>query len=246
MLYLVATPIGHPQDISYRAVELLKSADLIIGEERKEVTSLLKQWQATGRPIELLNEHSDSEDIEFLVGRCRELKTVVLVSDCGTPGFCDPGADLVSACRKAKVEVTSVPGPSSLMSLLSLAGHRIEHFLFRGFLPAKGEGRQRSWRELQAIPVPVVLLDTPYRLDRVLDELEKFFPERQVILALNLTLSSEDVIEASPKELKKLHGQKKAEFILIIQPRAVSSSREEKGSRPVKVPRKSKKYPKRH
>src|SRR5688572_5468117 len=101
-LYVVATPIGNSKDITLRALEILKSAELIIGEEMKVLRQILKNAGVQAPQAETLNEHSTTKDIEFFVGECRD-KTVALVSDCGTPGFCDPGADLVKACRKAGV-----------------------------------------------------------------------------------------------------------------------------------------------
>ena len=114
-LSVIATPIGNLGDISYRSVEILKAADLIIGEERKVVSKLIKHLSLGRKEIELLNEHSDQEDLDFLLNECR-IKTIALVSDCGTPGFCDPGALLVKACRKAGIKIDILPGASSLMS----------------------------------------------------------------------------------------------------------------------------------
>src|SRR5438045_691923 len=113
-LFVVATPIGNYADLSLHAIDVLKSCDLVIGEEKREVELLLKRAGAFPKSYELLNEHSRPADVEKLVLECAH-KTVALVSDCGTPGFCDPGADLVHLCRKKGISIKALPGPSSLM-----------------------------------------------------------------------------------------------------------------------------------
>lgn len=214
-LYLIATPIGNLGDISLRAVESLKSADLIIGEERKVVSRLIKDLQLGRKEIELLNEHSKKDDLEFLTQLCVS-KNVALVTDCGTPGFCDPGADLVKLCRQQKIQVHILPGASSLMAFLSGCGEDIKTFYFRGFLPAKTEFRERELKSLQNIHEPIIIMDTPYRLTKTLEDLSKFFPQRKIILALSLTQEDESFITSSAKKLlEKFKGQKK-EFILAL------------------------------
>ena len=120
-LKLVATPIGDPKDITLRAIDVLKEADVVIGEERREVSKLLKSLGIEAKMLELLNEHSRDNDVTDLLELCRT-KSVALVTDCGTPGFCDPGARLVAACRREGILSTPVPGASSLMCLLSVSG----------------------------------------------------------------------------------------------------------------------------
>src|SRR5437868_15076635 len=121
MLYVVATPIGDTSEISLRALEILKSAEVIICESTKEASKLLRAHGITGKTYELLNEHTTPDEVKALCEICAN-KNVALVSDCGTPGFCDPGAHLVKLCRQKKILVKSVLGPSALMGLLSLSG----------------------------------------------------------------------------------------------------------------------------
>lgn len=214
-LFIVATPIGNYKDITLRALEVLRSADLVIGEERKELSKLFKFLEIPPKDTEFLNEHSRPEDIRSLLEICRT-KNVALVSDCGTPGFCDPGALLVAACRKEKIPVTPLPGASSLMTLLSVAGHRLDQFLFLGFLPAEREERNRSLQSLKTQKTPVVLMDTPYRLAKLISELALIFPARKAILGLNLTQPEEKILEDSIQNLSKYAEGKKAEFVLIL------------------------------
>ena len=216
-LKLVAVPIGDPGDITARAVEILKNAAVVIGEERKEVSKLLRSLGITGKPMELLNEHSTDDDVKDLLELCRA-QDVALVSDCGTPGFCDPGARLVRACRSAGLGVSPAPGASSLMCLLSVSGTDMRQFLFRGFLPAEREERARELNQLDRERRPIILMDTPYRLNRLLDELARKWPSRRALLGIDFTQATEQILEAPLADLPKIVGEKKAEFILAVFP----------------------------
>jgi 16S rRNA (cytidine1402-2'-O)-methyltransferase len=216
-LELVAVPIGNPLDISERALQVLRAADVVIGEERREVSKLLKSHGISDKRMELLNEHSTDADVRELLAFCRSAR-VALVSDCGTPGFCDPGARLVTLCRREGVAVSPVPGASSLMCLLSVAGHEMREFLFRGFLPAEREARARALQELTRERRPIVLMDTPYRLSRLLSELATRWPDRRAVLGCDFTSADELVIEGNLRELASQMGDRKAEFMLVVFP----------------------------
>ena len=216
-LELIATPIGDDQDISLRAIEALKAADVVIGEERKEASKLLKRLGIEGKRLELLNEHTRDEDLGDLVELCRTQR-VALVTDCGTPGFCDPGSKLVALCRAQNLPSKPIPGASSLMCLLSVSGRYLSEFLFRGFLPAEKEARAAAINELTRERRPVILMDTPYRMGRLLSELAEKFPTRKVLLGCDFTQATETIIEANAIDLPKLVGERKAEFILALFP----------------------------
>ncbi len=216
-LHVVATPIGNYKDISENALQILREAEWVIGEEKKETTRLLKALELTPKKIDLLNEHSDEKDLEALLELCKNHK-VALVSDCGTPGFCDPGADLVRLCRHQQIPVRSVPGPSSLMSFLSICGHRMDEFLFRGFLPLKDPKRKEAFSELKKQKRAVVIMDTPYRLKRVLEELNSVVPNRKLILGIELSKENEQIITGSAKKVLDRLNVDKAEFVLAVLP----------------------------
>lgn len=200
-LFVVATPIGNAQDFSLRALATLKGADLIIGEELKVLRQTLKAAGVQGTALEELNEHSGAEDIAHFVREC-QTKNVALVSDCGTPGFCDPGAELVAACAKAGITVTPLPGPSSLMTLLSVCGVRLQQFLFYGFLPAKTELRAQALNELRRETRSFILLETPYRCERLIEDLQKSFAHHECVLGLDLTGPGEQILRGRCKDLK--------------------------------------------
>ncbi len=216
MLHLVSVPVGHPDDISLRALNILKSAEVIIGEETKPLFQLLKHHNIPRPAVaEFLNEHSKDVDIDFFVDLCRE-KTVALVTDCGTPGFCDPGAVLVRRCRAENILVTAVPGASSLMILLSLSGLDLKEFYFRGFLPANNEKRRQELLALKKIKVPIVLMDTPYRFRALLEDLRESHADSRCVLGINLTQESEQIFDGPISRLNFDSLPEKAEFILVV------------------------------
>lgn len=221
MLYLIATPIGDKNEITLRALEVLKNAEYIICESTKETSTFLKFHQITGKKYELLNEHSTPDDVKRLTELCAQHE-VALVSDCGTPGFCDPGSDLVTLCRNKNITIKNCLGPSSLMGLISLSGLKLTEFLFKGFLSQDTDLRETQWKELseeiQKNKRPVVIMDTPYRLQRTLSDLEKHFPQNIIILALNLATEEELVLKGTPGQIKFNSLPKKAEFILFLTP----------------------------
>lgn len=217
MLYLVATPIGDVSEITLRALEILKAADVILCESTKETSKLLKQLDIKAKRYEVLNEHSTLEDLKMLTELCKN-QTVALVSDCGTPGFCDPGNDLIGFCRRQKIGVKSVLGPSSLMGLLSLTSRRLNEFLFRGFLPAESEARSSEWQKLKNEKRAIIIMDTPYRLKKTVDELNRHFVGRLALLALDLSQENELVLEGTPNHIIQNLDRDKAEFMLLIYP----------------------------
>lgn len=215
MLYVIATPIGDQNEISLRALEILKKVDVVICESTKETAALLRHHQITGKKYEILDEHSKADDLIDLIKICLN-QDVALVSDCGTPGFCDPGADLISLCRQKKIPVKSVLGPSSLMGLLSLAGLKVPEFLFRGFIPAENEARKKAWMQLQKENRAIVLMDTPYRLQKMMTELTEYMKDRQILLCMNLSQDNECILEGRPHQVKTQIPYEKAEFMILV------------------------------
>ncbi len=217
MLHLVATPIGDTTEITLRALEILKSCDVIICESTKEASKLLRAHGITGKTYEVLDEHSTPEDKAALIPLCAN-KNVALVSDCGTPGFCDPGADIVRLCRQKNIPVKSALGASALMGLLSLSGQRLDEFVFRGFLPAETESRGKALKELTKEKRAIILMDTPYRLKKTLMDMKEHFSNRRFLLTLNLSQEEETVLEGHIEYLLSNLRVEKAEFMLLVYP----------------------------
>lgn len=216
-LSIVSIPIGNPQDITIRALEALRNCEVLIVEEAKAARAALKAYELQRKPMEELNEHSSAEKIQELLHQIR-YKEACLISDCGTPVFCDPGAKLIAACRKANIPTTSLPGASSLMCLLSQSALALNHFYFHGFLPKKTEDRKSFWKQLSKSQTPTILMDTPYRFQKSLEEIIQYIPNQKILLAINATLQEEKYIECTGKQLKSYNLPQKAEFIFAVYP----------------------------
>jgi 16S rRNA (cytidine1402-2'-O)-methyltransferase len=217
ILYVVATPIGNPQDITLRAVEILKTVDRIICEERRVGSTILRQLKIGEKPLIELNEHNEDQLAQELALALVNGENLALISDCGTPAFADPGVLLVQLAMDYTVKVVPVPGASSLMALLSISPEPLKEFYFAGFLPRKEGERKGKLDQLRKMKIPIVLMDTPYRLERMLQDVQNTFGKgRMITLGLNLTMPNEKVVHQPVGEIiKKLKGQK-AEFILIV------------------------------
>ena len=216
-LYIVATPIGNPQDITLRAIETLRTVDAVICEERKDGSRLLKHLEITAKPLIELNEHNESDMIQQVLIDLMNGKNMALISDCGTPVFSDPGKQLLKLMAEMRIKVVPVPGASSLMAALSLCPFDMENFTFLGFLPPKTEQRSAVLQKHITSNFPIILMDTPYRLAKLLDEVINTFGwQQKVFLALDLTLPSEAVYLGSVQDVAAQVQGRKAEFILIL------------------------------
>ncbi len=218
-LFLVATPIGNPGDITLRAVETLKSVDLVVYEERREGERLLRHL-AIEKPVESLNEHNEAAASFHILNHLRSGKSVALVSDSGTPVFSDPGQLLVRRAIEQRIRIVPVPGASSLLPALIVSGFSIDQFLFYGWLSPKKDRRRAELRQLMQERRTVVLMDTPYRLMPLLKDLaETFGPVRRLCIAFNLTMPDEQMFYGTAAELLQQFSAKerKGEFVIVVE-----------------------------
>ena len=215
-LYIVATPIGNPKDITIRALDVLKKVDAVICEEFRQGSRLLHKLDIENELIPL-NEHNEAEEAQNIMARLAKGETMAIISDAGTPVFADPGQHLLELLYQMKIPVSPVPGPASLTTALSLCDFSIERFVFAGFPPRKSEQREGFLAKYRNESVPVVLMDTPYRLTKLLEEVAAIFGKKQdILLACDMTLKKEAIFRGSVSEiLPKVSGQKR-EFILIL------------------------------
>jgi 16S rRNA (cytidine1402-2'-O)-methyltransferase len=217
ILYIVATPIGNMGDITLRALEVLKSVDAVVCEEYKPGSTLLKRLGIEGKEMVLLNEHNEPEVAADLLVRLLNGQSLALFSDCGTPVFSDPGAYLIQLAASSGIKVSPVPGASSLMAALSVLDFHLERFVFAGFLPRDAEQRKRALTHYRGQHMPVVLMDTPYRLGSLLEDVIKVFGKMQwVTVAYDLTLPTECVFRGEAAIVRQKIGQRKGEFIMIV------------------------------
>ena len=218
-LYVVATPIGNLADASPRSLDILRTVDLIGCEDTRTTRTLLSHYGIATRTV-ALHEHNERAETDKLIRQLREGKDVALVSDAGTPALSDPGAWLVGEAHKAGVPVIPVPGPSAAVAAFSAAGFPSARFLFAGFLPAQGAARRKALDALD-LPWPVVLYEAPHRIDETLqDLLRRFGPERELVIARELTKKFEEVarlpLGRATEWLAARRERAQGEFVLVV------------------------------
>lgn len=222
-LSVVGTPIGNLEDITLRALRVLKEADVILCEDTRMTKRLLNKYEIRN---ELLSYHSHSglAKVDKIISLLEEGKHLALVSDAGTPGISDPGVVLVGEIQKSlpDVVIESVPGPSALTTALSIAGVPTAKFVFLGFLPHK-KGRETLFREMAEEERTIVCYESPHRILKTLESLKGVMSERKLVLAHELTKIHEELFRGTPEELlKQFEENPKAvcgEFVMIVEPK---------------------------
>jgi 16S rRNA (cytidine1402-2'-O)-methyltransferase len=219
-LYIVATPIGHPQDITLRALDVLSNVDAVICEEARPGSTFLKKNDIQ-KPLILLNEHNEDEAVPEIVLRILNGENLALISDCGTPVFADPGRSLLQALEESGIQVRPVPGPASLTAAISVCKYDLNRFIFGGFLPRESQERRRALTSLQVAGLPVILMDAPYRLKQLLEDTAAVFGlDQPVMLGCDLTLPGERVLHGTIREVIARTAGRKCEYVLIIAGRS--------------------------
>jgi 16S rRNA (cytidine1402-2'-O)-methyltransferase len=217
-LFLVSTPIGNYDDITFRALDILKSVDFIICEEYKAARRMLAHYKINKELI-ALNEHNENDVANEIVAEILNGKTTALISDCGTPLFSDPGHLLVDLCIAQGIEVVPVPGANSLLPALIGSGYDFEKFYYYGWLSAKKDIRRKQLLDLRRIKEVIVLMDTPYRLKRLLSDVVIIFGNATpVVLAFELTMKDEKYYRGSAQKVLNIAEKNnlKGEFVLIV------------------------------
>lgn len=217
-LYLVATPIGNLEDISKRALDTLATVDLILCEDTRQSGILLSHY---GIKKQLMSYYSQVEDekIPHIIKLIKEGKNIALISDGGTPCISDPGSKLVKMCIENEITVVPIPGANSIIPALVLSGFEIKSFYFEGFIPQK-KGRKTKLDEIAHRREMTVFFESPYRIQKLLKELNELCPNREIALCRELTKKFEEVIKGKVSELyKKANSLRlKGEFVVVIGP----------------------------
>jgi 16S rRNA (cytidine1402-2'-O)-methyltransferase len=216
--YVIGTPIGNLEDITFRALRILKEVDLILCEDTRVTRKLLDHYNISTR-TESFHQHSDEKKIKLIINFLEQGKNIALVTDSGTPNVSDPGGVLVTRIKDLGIRIEPVPGPSALTTLISVAGIDLHEFLFLGFLPHK-KGRQTLVKKIIASEIPVIVYESVHRVEKFLNELEKFGlgSERQLIIGRELTKIFETIYRGNLEEIKEqlVKDQVKGEFVIII------------------------------
>ncbi|WP_288399224.1 16S rRNA (cytidine(1402)-2'-O)-methyltransferase [uncultured Acinetobacter sp.] len=219
-LFVVATPIGHLDDMTYRAIETLKSVSLVAAEDTRQSAQLFKHYNIT-TPLTACHDHNENHKINELIQRLKAGENIALISDAGTPLISDPGFKLVRAAQEHKIRVVPVPGACAAVAALSAVGLPSDRFSFEGFLPSKSSQRMLQLEKLKDETQTLIFYEAPHRiLDCVKDMMQVFGAERPVGFAREITKTFETIKKMSLGELVSFvehdHNQQKGEIVLIV------------------------------
>lgn len=222
-LYIVATPIGNREDITLRALSVLRSVDLILAEDTRHSIQLLNALGIKNN-LDSLHTHNESDKSKYILTQLQEGKSIALISDAGTPLISDPGFPLVKMAREYQIPVVPIPGPCALITALSAAGVPCDSFLFLGFLPAKQQARKNKLQSVKAEPHTLIFYESTHRIMDCLEDINTIYgPECQLVLAKELTKTFERFISGTTLDIKAWleddANHTKGEFVLIIPPR---------------------------
>ncbi|GCE19367.1 16S rRNA (cytidine(1402)-2'-O)-methyltransferase [Dictyobacter kobayashii] len=219
MLYLVATPIGNLNDITLRALEILRSVDIVASEDTRKTGMLLKHFDIQ-KPQMAFHEHNEQRAGERIEEMLKQGQSVAVVTDAGTPGISDPGFTLVRRAIQAEVDFTMIPGPTAFVMALVLSGLPVHSFTFRGFPPRKPVGRRKFFEVDREAPHTLIYYESPYRLDGFLKDALEVFGDRPAALANDLTKMFEKVERGTLSTLLAALPQQtklKGEYIVVIE-----------------------------
>lgn len=217
-LYIVSTPMGNYEDITLRALKILKEVDFIICEEYKEARRLLSYCKIS-KELHSINEHNEKENADEIISIIAQGKSAALISDCGTPLFSDPGNLLVQLAIQNRIEVIPVPGVSSLLAALVGSGINFEKFYYYGWLSPKKDIRKKQILDLKKRKEVIVLMDTPYRLRTLLEDVTELWSRNvPVVLAYELTKEKEKFYRGTCEEVFRsvVNENLRGEFVLIV------------------------------
>ncbi|MBF0252868.1 MAG: 16S rRNA (cytidine(1402)-2'-O)-methyltransferase [Candidatus Omnitrophica bacterium] len=216
-LYIVSTPIGNLEDITFRAVETLKKVDLIACEDTRRTKVLLDHYGITTHCTSY-HSYSSGGKKDRLADRILEGQNIALVSDSGTPGISDPGTPLIRTCIENEINIISIPGACACIAALTVSGKDTSAFIFEGFLSNKGAKRKNQLTKLLEEKRTVILYESPHRIEKFLEDLAALEPEREIIVARELTKKFEEILRGKAEEIKEHFKQSKprGEFTVIF------------------------------
>ncbi|MGD0338160.1 MAG: 16S rRNA (cytidine(1402)-2'-O)-methyltransferase [Bacteroidota bacterium] len=217
VLFIVATPIGNLGDITVRALEILKSVDLIAAEDTRTTKILLDHFEIK-KPIISFYSYNEQRRVPDLIDKLEQGQSIALVSDAGTPGISDPAYSIVRAAIDADVPVVPIPGPTAFVAALVVSGLSADAFVFEGFLPAK-KGRQTMLKRLAKEERTVILYESPHKVLRTLADIQQYFGDRRIAVARELTKKFEEVLRGSVSSVLEHFSSRniKGEFVIVIE-----------------------------
>ncbi len=215
-LYIIATPIGNLEDITLRAIRILKEVDLIAAEDTRHTLKLLNHLEIS-KPLISYHRHNEEIRTEELIKELKTGKNIGLVSDAGTPGICDPGEEIIKKCIEESIKVVPIPGACAMINALITSGISTKEFIFLGFLPLNKKSRKEKLEEIKNANKTIILYEAPHKLKNTLNDLSDILQSREVVLARELTKIHEEYIRGTVKELMEKTDNLKGEMILIIE-----------------------------
>ena len=226
MLYIVATPIGNLEDITLRAIRILKEVDYVFAEDTRVTKKLLNHLEIE-TTIYRYDEHTKQHQVENIVNLLKEGKNIALVTDAGTPCISDPGYEVVDEALKNDIKVVPIPGVSAMTAAASVAGVSMRRFVFEGFLPKK-KGRQTLLKSFADEKRTIMFFESPHRVVRTLKDIEEFIGEREVVLIREITKIYEEIVRGTTKELIEKFENKtlKGEYVIIVRGNEIEEKKE--------------------
>jgi len=226
VLYIVSTPIGNMEDITLRALRILKEVDLIAAEDTRRTGLLLKHF-GIQTPLTSYFEGNELKKRGYILSKLKEDKNIALVSDAGTPGISDPGFRLIQLVIENKISIVPIPGPSAVVTALSVSGLPTDAFLFKGFLPHKSKKRRDLLKELEKVRETLILYESPHRLSETLKDILEILGDREIVLTRELTKVYEEILRGKVSQIQNLIGERKlkGEITLVVE----GKTRKQKG-----------------
>jgi len=215
-LYIVATPIGNLEDITLRALRILKEVDLIAAEDTRQTLKLLNHFEIA-KPLISYHRHNEEIKSDILIEKLKNGENIALVSDAGTPGICDPGEEVVKKAIEEEIEVIPIPGACAMINALIASGIDTKEFNFLGFLPLNKKLRKEKLEEIKKSEKTIIIYEAPHKMKSTLTDLKDILENRKIVLAREITKIHEEFIRKNIEELLKEIDNLKGEMILIIE-----------------------------
>ena len=215
-LYIVATPIGNLEDITLRAINVLKNVDLIAAEDTRHTLKLLNHLEIS-KPLISYHRHNEDIKTDVLLKELKQGKQIALVSDAGTPGICDPGEEVIKKCIEEGIQIVPIPGACAMVNALICSGLDTKEFLFMGFLPLNKKNRREKLEEIKNETKTIILYEAPHKLEATLKDLKDIIEDRKIVLARELTKIHEEYIRENIDVLIEKAKDIKGEIVLIIE-----------------------------
>ena len=216
-LYIVSTPIGNLEDITLRALRILKEVNLIAAEDTRHTGLLLKHF-GIQKPLTSYFEGNELKKKEFILSKLKQGDRIALVSDAGTPGISDPGFRLIQLAIENQITVVPIPGPSAVIAALCVAGLPTDAFLFKGFLPHKSNRKKDLLKQLEGVKETLIFFESPHRISETLQDIFEILGDREMVLTRELTKIYEEVLRGNVSEIQNQIGERKpkGEITLVI------------------------------